>query len=65
MKTLAAFMNREGINQTELAEMIGSDRHQVSRWMQRRKAPTLETIVRIHQATRIPIDRLVMDAIDK
>jgi transcriptional regulator with XRE-family HTH domain len=49
----------QGLSQAELADKIGSDTRQVSRYENGRVAPGLEAVVRIAETFNISIDYLV------
>jgi transcriptional regulator with XRE-family HTH domain len=51
-------MRTQEINQSELAERLGADRHMVSRWLNGRKKPSLETLLKISRVTGIKLEAL-------
>ena len=50
----------QGLSQAELADKIGSDARQVSRYVNGRIAPSLEAVVRIAETFNVSIDYLVI-----
>ena len=58
MKELRAWLKSQGMSQGELARRMGSDRHQVSRWVNGVKTPTVATLARIRKVTGLTLDQL-------
>lgn len=57
-KALRAYMKRNKINQSNLADLIGADRHQVSRWMNG-QVPNTKNLRNISRSLGIPMSDLV------
>ena len=58
MKALRAWLKASGLNQSQFAALMDTDRYQVSRWLRGRKRPNLDTLRKIQKATRIPLEDL-------
>jgi len=58
---LKALRAERGWSQTELAEAIGSDARQVSRYENGRITPSLDALVRIAETLDVTLDYLVID----
>ncbi len=57
--TLRSYMERHGLNQSDLAEKLGTDRHQVSRWLTGGKIPSLDTRKNMAEKLGLAITRLL------
>jgi transcriptional regulator with XRE-family HTH domain len=51
MKTLKRYMRENRLNQTEVAEMLDTDRFRISRWLNGRQKPSLTSIEKIAKVT--------------
>jgi antitoxin component HigA of HigAB toxin-antitoxin module len=58
MKALRTYMQRQKVNQTQLAALIGTDKYQVSRWLNGAE-PSLRSLRAIAKALNIPAERLL------
>lgn len=59
MEILKTWMTRRGINQSDLAALIGTDRYMVSKWMRGWAKPRLESLQAISAATGLKLEALV------
>lgn len=55
--------HRSGLSQAELAEQVGGDGRQISRYENGRITPNLDGLARIAEALNVSIDHLVFDDI--
>ena len=55
------FRKEHGSSQGELAEHVGGDAHQISRYENGRITPSLDAVVRIAEVLNVSIDYLVID----
>lgn len=62
---IKALRAEAGLSQAELAEHIGGDGRQISRYENGRITPSLDALARIAQALNISLDHLVFDNIDR
>ncbi|GAB3851808.1 hypothetical protein GCM10028801_01900 [Nocardioides maradonensis] len=58
---LRALRTEAGWSQAELAEKIGSDARQVSRYENNKVAPGLEAVIRMAQTFNVSVDYLLID----
>lgn len=58
---LKALRTEAGWSQAELAEKIGSDARQVSRYENNKVAPGLEAVIRMAQTFNVSVDYLLID----
>jgi len=59
MQILRDYMTEKELNQTDLATQIGVDRHMVSRWLNGKKKPRLESLELISVQTGLRLEELV------
>lgn len=62
---IKALRSEAGLSQAELAETIGGDGRQISRYENERITPSLDALARIAQALNVSLDHLVFDNIDR
>ncbi len=62
---IKALRSEAGLSQAELAEQVGGDGRQISRYENGRITPSLDALARIAQALNISLDHLVFDDIDR
>ena len=62
---IKALRSEAGLSQAELAEHVGGDGRQISRYENGRITPSLDALARIAQALNISLDHLVFDDIDR
>lgn len=58
---LKALRTEAGWSQAELAEMVGSDARQVSRYENNKVAPGLEAVIRMAETFNVTVDYLLFD----
>lgn len=59
MKALKAYMAANNISQSDLARKLGTDKFQVSRWMNGHKAPNISTLRRMSKRLGVPLESLL------
>lgn len=62
---LKALRTERGWSQAELAEKIGSDARQVSRYENGRVAPSLDVLARIGEVLDVTVDHLLYEAAER
>ncbi|MFV0317869.1 MAG: helix-turn-helix domain-containing protein [Microthrixaceae bacterium] len=62
---IKALRSEAGLSQAELAEHVGGDGRQISRYENGRITPSLDALARIAQALNTSLDHLVFDDIDR
>lgn len=62
---LKALRTEAGWSQAELAEKVGSDARQVSRYENSKVAPGLDAVIRIAHAFNISVDYLLIDTAER
>ena len=58
MREVKAWLKAHGLSQGELARRMKSDRHQVSRWLNGVKTPTVGTLKRFQKVTGLTLEQL-------
>lgn len=59
MQILRAYMTENDLNQSELADQIGVDRYMISKWINGKKKPRLESLQAISARTGLKLEALV------
>jgi transcriptional regulator with XRE-family HTH domain len=59
MEILRRYMTAQGLNQSQLATHLGTDRFVISKWLNGKKKPRLESLETISHATGIKLEALV------
>jgi transcriptional regulator with XRE-family HTH domain len=59
MQILRDYMAKKGWNQSQLADFLGTDRFVVSKWINGKKRPRLESLQNIAYCTDIDLRKLV------
>lgn len=60
---IKALRTEAGLSQAELAEQVGGDARQISRYENGRITPSVDALVRIAEALNVSLDHLVFDDI--
>jgi transcriptional regulator with XRE-family HTH domain len=63
MKTLKAWMDKNGVTQAQLGERVGVNQNTVSQWIAGKRSPAVTVILKLSKATGIEPSLLVVDSV--
>lgn len=58
MQIVADWIERKRITRTDFAALIGANKSQVTRWLNKTNKPTVTTLKRISKVTGLSLDQL-------